>query len=54
MVARKEDPERDAEETDVGMSAGAEFSGTTAVREVHRFDETRLAQWLAAHQVLRS
>jgi aminoglycoside phosphotransferase (APT) family kinase protein len=31
------------------MSAGAEFSGTTAVREAHRFDETRLAQWLVAH-----
>jgi aminoglycoside phosphotransferase (APT) family kinase protein len=31
------------------MSAGSEFSGTTAVREAHRFDETRLAQWLAAH-----
>jgi aminoglycoside phosphotransferase (APT) family kinase protein len=31
------------------VSAGAEFSGTTVVRETHRFDETHLAQWLAAH-----
>jgi aminoglycoside phosphotransferase (APT) family kinase protein len=31
------------------MSTRAEFSGTTAVREAHRFDEMRLAQWLAAH-----
>jgi aminoglycoside phosphotransferase (APT) family kinase protein len=31
------------------MSARDEFSGTAAVREAHRFDETRLAQWLAAH-----
>jgi aminoglycoside phosphotransferase (APT) family kinase protein len=31
------------------MSAADEFSGTTAVREGHRFDEARLAQWLTAH-----
>jgi aminoglycoside phosphotransferase (APT) family kinase protein len=31
------------------MSAAEEFSGTTAVREGHRFDEARLAQWLTAH-----
>ena len=49
MVARKKDPGRDAEENDGEMSVGAEFSGTTLVREAHRFDETRLAQWLAAH-----
>jgi len=29
--------------------ADRQFSGTTAVREVHRFDEARLAQWLADH-----
>jgi aminoglycoside phosphotransferase (APT) family kinase protein len=31
------------------MSAAEEFTGTTAVREGHRFDEARLAQWLTAH-----
>jgi aminoglycoside phosphotransferase (APT) family kinase protein len=31
------------------MSAGAQFSGTTAVREAHRFDESRLAQWMTEH-----
>jgi aminoglycoside phosphotransferase (APT) family kinase protein len=33
----------------VRMSREIEFSGTTAVREAHRFDEVRLAQWMAAH-----
>jgi len=28
------------------MTAAQDFSGTTAVREGHRFDEARLAQWL--------
>jgi aminoglycoside phosphotransferase (APT) family kinase protein len=49
MVACKKHPERDPEENDLPMSKGAEFGGTTAVRETHRFDETRLAQWLDAH-----
>jgi aminoglycoside phosphotransferase (APT) family kinase protein len=31
------------------MSAGEEFSGTTAVREAHRFDQGRLEHWLTAH-----
>ena len=31
------------------MNAGAAFSGTTAVREAHRFDEARLEQWLTVH-----
>jgi aminoglycoside phosphotransferase (APT) family kinase protein len=30
------------------MDRGIEFSGTTAVREAHRFDEARLAAWLTA------
>jgi len=28
------------------MTAAQDFSGTTSVREAHRFDETRLAEWL--------
>ncbi len=31
------------------MSKHDQFAGTTAVREAHRFDEARLAQWMAAH-----
>ncbi|MDB6105714.1 MAG: aminoglycoside phosphotransferase [Gammaproteobacteria bacterium] len=31
------------------MTTRGEFSGTTAVREAHRFDETRLAQWMSEH-----
>jgi aminoglycoside phosphotransferase (APT) family kinase protein len=31
------------------MSGGVEFSGTAAVRESHRFDETQLAHWMAGH-----
>jgi aminoglycoside phosphotransferase (APT) family kinase protein len=31
------------------MSSRVEFSGTTAVREAHRFDEGRLADWLSRH-----
>lgn len=30
-----------------GDSSGAQFSGTIAVREAHRFDEERLARWMA-------
>lgn len=29
--------------------ASSDFAGTTPVREQHRFDEARLAQWMAAH-----
>lgn len=49
MVDRKEDPERNPDENELGVSAEVEFAGTTAVREAHRFDEARLAQWLAGH-----
>jgi aminoglycoside phosphotransferase (APT) family kinase protein len=31
------------------MSRGAQFSGTTPVRAEHRFDESRLAQWMEAN-----
>ncbi|HEY4083058.1 MAG TPA: phosphotransferase [Burkholderiaceae bacterium] len=31
------------------MSAEPTFQGTTPVREAHRFDESRLAEWMAAH-----
>jgi aminoglycoside phosphotransferase (APT) family kinase protein len=31
------------------MSGTPQFSGTTAVRETHRIDERRLAEWLAAN-----
>lgn len=31
------------------MSAERDFGGATAVREAHRFDEARLAQWLEEH-----
>jgi aminoglycoside phosphotransferase (APT) family kinase protein len=32
-----------------GDSSGAQFSGTIAVRDAHRFDEERLACWMAEH-----
>ncbi|GAB4141701.1 MAG: phosphotransferase [Sphingomonadales bacterium] len=31
------------------MSKHDQFAGTTAVREAHRFDEARLAEWMAAN-----
>ena len=31
------------------MTQSSDFSGTTPVREAHRFDERRLAAWLEAH-----
>ena len=31
------------------MTAAQDFSGTTAVREAHRFDEARLERWLAGN-----
>ena len=48
MVAGSQDQKRSIAEA-VALSTEADFSGTTAVREQHRFDETRLAQWLAEH-----
>src|SRR5690606_35723420 len=48
VVAGSQDQKRSIAEA-VALSTEADFSGTTAVREQHRFDETRLAQWLAEH-----
>lgn len=31
------------------MNAATQFGGTSTVRAAHRFDEARLAEWLAAH-----
>ena len=48
MEPRKEDQAR--LEGDAGMSVAADANaGTTAVRDAYRFDETRLADWMASH-----
>jgi aminoglycoside phosphotransferase (APT) family kinase protein len=36
-------------EIQLSMSSEAQFAGTAAVREAHRFDEAQLAVWMAKH-----
>lgn len=48
MVAREEGEAR-GDATDAEVNKAERFSGTTTVREAHRFGERRLEEWLAAH-----
>src|SRR5271155_3737158 len=49
MVARQADQARASEGPTKVSAAADENAGTTTVREAHRYDEARLADWMAAH-----